>query len=407
MKNLIILLLLIISSHSIFSGDERTLKLYLDADRVGTAASGKSIEQGIRLALSEINNEIAGFEIELVVKNHHGNDRRSRLNMEAFHNDPDALALFCGLHSSPVLKNLNYINENGILLLDPWAAAGPITRSSDEDGINWIFRLSVDDSKAGEVIVSHAIDKEKFKKPVLLLEDTGWGQSNKKTMLSALKSRGMNSVEVVWFRWGISKNGTREMLNDIYLNGADVILFVGNAPEGEVFFSSMSERAVGKRVPIRSHWGITGGNLFGKLGSKLMVEDLDLKFIQTSYSFLKKEQSVFATELFQRAKNLFEDIDKPEDIKAPCGFIHSYDLTRILIEAIKQANLTDDMVLNRAIVRLSLEQIENSVDGLIKNYKSPFSKYSEMKSSAHEALGIEDLRMARYREDGGIEVLER
>jgi len=48
---------------------------------------------------------------------------------------------------SPYIKNRGLINKNNIPLLVPWAAGGPITRYPQSD--NWVFRLSIDDSKAG------------------------------------------------------------------------------------------------------------------------------------------------------------------------------------------------------------------------------------------------------------------
>ncbi|NRA59878.1 MAG: hypothetical protein HRU25_02995 [Psychrobium sp.] len=53
----------------------------------------------------------------------------------------------------------------------PWAAAGPITRSKQAE--NRIFRFSIDDAKAGHFIAKQAI-AQGFKRPYLLLEDTGW-----------------------------------------------------------------------------------------------------------------------------------------------------------------------------------------------------------------------------------------
>ncbi len=386
---------------------EDVLKIYLDADRTGTRASGISIEQGIRLALSEINFEIQGYKIELLIKDHRGSSRRSTLHLQEFVNDSDALTVFCGLHSPPVLANLNYINDQKILLMDPWAAAGPISRSTDSDGNNWIFRLSVDDTKAGEVITAHSVDNEGFRKPILLLEDTGWGRSNKSTMITALEERGLEPVDIIWFNWNIGENGARKILNDIYTLDADVIFLVANAPEGITFLKAMGERDSNVRVPIRSHWGITGGNFFEMLGPDLLVNEVDLQFIQTSYSFLSNNQTAFSKDIFYRTSSLFPEIHSEIDIEAPCGFIHAYDLTKILISAINQIRLSENMEHNRVLLRMALENLTNSVQGLIKNYSKPFQIYSSDNDSAHEALGLDDFRMAQFASDGGIKLMDR
>lgn len=404
-KACIIILLFFLCSMT-FAESGKVLKIYLDADRTGARASGISIEQGIRLALSEINYEFNGYKIELVIKDHHGSSRRSTLHLQEYVKDPDALVVFSGLHSPPVLANLNYINEQGILMLDPWAAAGPITRSSDKDGKNWVFRLSVDDTRAGEVITAHAVDAEGYQKPVLLLEETGWGRSNKSTMTTALEKRGLEPLDIIWFNWNIGKNGAREILNDIYTRGADVVFLVANAPEGITFVKAMANRNPNERLPIRSHWGITGGNFFETLGPELLVDEVDLQFIQTSFSFLDSDQSSFSKDVFIRAVSMFPEIREPEDIKAPCGFIHGYDLTRILIAALNRIDLTENIIRNRRLLREALENLDTPVYGLVKAYLKPFSAYSEENSFAHEALGLQDLRMAEYTYKGGIRLME-
>ena len=41
--------------------------------------------------------------------------------------------------------------------------------------------------------------------------------------------------------------------------GAQAMVLVANAPEGAEAALAMAKRAIDKRVPIYSHWGITGG----------------------------------------------------------------------------------------------------------------------------------------------------
>jgi len=403
-RNRALCILLLIVSHPILS--QNTLNIYLDADRSGAKEAGISIERGIRLALSEVDYEIQGFKIELLIRDHHGNSRRSLHHLKEFVDDPRGLAVFTGLHSPPILDNLEYIQNNGILTLDPWAAARPITRSTDERGNNWVFRLSVDDTKAGEFITEQAIDREGFTRPTLLLEDTGWGRSNQRTMTDSLQSRGLSPIQTIWFHWNIGANGARRVLNDIYNSGADVIFFVGNAPEGITFIRAMAEREKRERLPLRSHWGITGGSFFEELGPEILVEKIDLQFIQTSFSFMNENQTTFSENVLLKAKNTFPEINRKEDIKAPCGFIHAYDLTRILLGAMDQIILVSDIQANRKNIKIALENLEKPVSGLIKLYNKPFREFNYQTDSAHEALDISNLSMARYIANGGIRLME-
>ena len=187
--------------------------------------------------------------------------------MEGFLADNNALLIFSGLHSPPLLAHKTFINNNQILVLNPWAAAGPITRSADNN--NWIFRLSIDDSNAGTFISKHALN-EGFKKPFLLLEDTGWGRSNQNTMVKALAANKVKPKGIEWFNWGIGINHAKILLRKAKSSGADVIFFVGNANEGKSFAKAMLALEDNLQLPIRSHWGITGGD-FAEVINKVTI----------------------------------------------------------------------------------------------------------------------------------------
>jgi len=394
LKRSITLVCLLAIATSAVCRAEGSLSLYIDADRTGTKASGLAIEKGIRTALSEVDNRLGPHAVELKIRDHRGSSVRSRMHLDEYLKDDSALAVFSGLHSPPLLSNLNFINKKQALVLDPWAAAGPITRPKTEE--NWIFRLSVDDTKAGKVISNEAVLKEGFSKPYLLLEETGWGKSNLKTMTAALEALNIEPAGVHHFNWSLGENAARIALRKIVQSGADVIFLVANAPEGKTFVKAMLSLTPEERLPIRSHWGITGGD-FPQEITKQQRAQIDLSFIQTRFSFINHGKRPRAKKVLQLAQTLFpEEITKAEDIKAPTGFIHSYDLTRILIAAVKQVKFTGDIVEDRKLVHHALENLEEPVVGLIKTYNKPFQKYSTETPDAHEALGEKDFVMGYY-----------
>ncbi len=397
---IVLILILFISP---VSYAKKNYRIYLDADFVGTKSSSISIQQGINTALAEEHYHIAGFSFELVTKDHRGNSLRSKRNLESFLTDEQAIVVFSGLHSPPLLANKSFINSNHILVLDPWAAAGPITRSKDEN--NWIFRLSIDDSNAGIFISEQAL-KEGFQKPFLLLEDTGWGRSNRSTMTKALRSKNIEPKGVTWFNWGVGVNHAKVLLREAKSSGADVIFFVGNANEGKVFAKAMIAIEKEVQLPIRSHWGITGGN-FAEVINKEIRKSLDIQFIQTNFSFLSSAKTPLSEAVFLQAKTMFDEINKPSDIKAQTGFIHAYDLTKIFIAAVKQAGLTGNKQKDIHTIKLALENLKTPVKGLIKMYKKPFSAYSLKNKNAHEALSIRDYSMGYYQENNSIHILHQ
>jgi branched-chain amino acid transport system substrate-binding protein len=377
------------------------LRLYIDADRTVLQAAGHSIEWGVRTALSEVDNQLGNRPVEVVIRDHRGNNKRSLRHLQEYLRDENALAVVAGLHSPPLIAHRDLINANEILVLDPWAAAAPITRPPGEQ--NWIFRLSIDDSKAGRYIARYSA-RDGFSKPYLLLEETGWGRSNEGTMQAALRELGLSAVGTDWFKWGLSETGARMLVRRIAATGADVIFLVANAPEGKSIVSAMASLPPGQRLPIRSHWGITGGDFAQALGDSILSQ-IDLHFLQTRFSFLSPPVGDLGAHVLARARQL-GFIETQFDLRTPTGFIHAYDLTHLLIAAVHQAGPTGDIATLRHRVHAALEDLRTPVRGLIKTYARPFAPYTPAHPDAHEALGADDLRMAQYGKGGAILLVE-
>lgn len=373
---------------------EKVLTLYHDADWSNHAESARSIWRGVETALSEVDHRIQGYRIELVKKDHIGNVVLSRKNMTDFMADNQALAIISGIHSPPLIKYRSFINENKLLTLVPWAAGGPITRYPSTE--NWVFRNSVDDTKAGGVLVDFALNQKDCKTPHLLLENTPWGHSNLKSMSLALSQSGNTPVQATRFDWNMKSYTARNKIQNIIEQGADCILLVANSLEGAEVALAMASMPPTKRLPIISHWGITAGH-FHKTVTKDIRQEIDLSFIQSCFSFMQKPLSNKGKNVLAQAKKLFpEAIKSPIDIDSPVGFIHGYDITLLLIEALKKVTLTDDMLHNRNAVRKALENLNSPIEGLVKTYQKPFSVFSNTNDDAHEALGANDYCMANY-----------
>ncbi|XPV77600.1 MAG: ABC transporter substrate-binding protein [Desulfovibrio sp.] len=383
------------------SEQAESFHIYLDADMTHMKNSGTSIQRGIQTALSEMNNTLNGYKIELITLDHRGNTKRSLRNLERINKDPSAIAIFTGLHSPPVLANLSYINENKILTLVPWAAATPITRYNKTPK-NWIFRLSVDDSKAGKILVERAINKG-ARRIALLLENTGWGEANLKTMTKSLADHNLQPASVERFNWGTQTVAASLQLQRILKSRADAILLVANAPEGISIIRSAVE--IGLNIPIYSHWGITGGDFTEKVDYETRSK-INLEFLQTKFSFLADSQTQFQRNVLNHAMEKFPDVNSAFDIIAPTGFIHAYDLTNLLISAVRQAQITPGSTNNNEKLHQALEHLKAPVQGLIKTYNSPFSPFSELNRDSHEALGRNDLTMGFYGESDEVILIE-
>jgi branched-chain amino acid transport system substrate-binding protein len=112
------------------------------------------------------------------------------------------------------------------------------------------------------------------------------------------------------------------------------------------------------------------------------------------------------SEVLSAAKTQYPEVIKlANDIGSPVGFIHGYDITKLLLAAIGGVELSDDMLKNRNLVRLALENIRQPVEGLVKTYQHPYSVFSASNVDAHEALGEKNYCMAYYNEKDDIVVI--
>jgi len=383
-------------------GQESTepYRIYLDADQTHLREAGSAIRNGFQTALAEADNKLDGIPVELVVKNHRRNTLRSKLHLQQFSEDPRGLLVLGGVHSPPILASRDWINENGILFLNPWAAAGPITRPRDGH-TNWIFRLSVDDTKAGAFMVRHMHEKRALKRPYLLLEETKWGDTNLITLQDALRDADLRAAGVQRFPWHLGEAAAVRLITTIQMAKPDCILFVGNTPEAKTLFGALLKNPKAAQLPVISHWGITAGNLLEGL-PETHHQQLDLSFIQTTFSFATYPDDPVGNRVLSRAKSLGVE----RDVEAPVGFIHAYDLGRILVAAAAQAELTGNALEDRERLRKALESLEQPVEGLVKTYRKPFQTWTPDDKDAHEALGELEMSMGAYERDGQIKLIQ-
>lgn len=395
------LLYLCFTSSSTLANTDKTLYIYHDADYTINQPSAKAMQMGLLTAFDEVDNKIQGYNFNFLEKNHQNSNKRSLLNMKKFLNDDKALFILGGHRSPPYIKNRTFINENKIPLLVPWAAAGPITRYPSIN--NSVFRLSIDDSKAGIRISEFALNQLSCKTPHLLLENTPWGQSNKKTMSSYLEGKVKFGLSL--FDWNLKESTARIKLRNIIANNYDCIIFVGGSNETNQFVKAMIAMDKEKRIPIISHWGVTGANL-EKIFTDEVKQAISFHFIQSCYSLTSSNQSIFQRLVIKRATKLFPlEFNEIEKIQAPAGFIHAYDLGRIAIAALQQTKLTGDIVKDRILFKQALESLKHPIKGLIKTYNQPFTPWHEKNSDAHEALRLENFCMASFGKYNKINLL--
>jgi branched-chain amino acid transport system substrate-binding protein len=348
----------------------------LNADMSGASAlSGEAIRRGALLAIAEINagGGVLGRRIELVVKDHRGIPARGNDNILDFATIKNLVAVVGGIHSPVALAKLKSIHQHRIIYLAPWAAATSIVANGFSP--NYVFRVSVRDEHAGGFLIN-AVRKRGFKRPGLLLWRTGWGRSSEKAMKAALKHADMAIAGVQWF------NSSQQDMSPQIRALADA-----NADHGTVTVRNIASLPKNQRLPVISHWGITGGEFFKSARGD--IARIDLSFLQT-FSFYTPPFPKRAEALLNAYCSRFGPCTSPADVTAPVGTAHAYDIVRILAKAIEKAGSMD-----RPAIRTALENLKR-FDGLMRNYRPPFT------ANRHDALDATDYRLARFDSNGAI-----
>ncbi|KMW57152.1 Branched-chain amino acid ABC transporter, amino acid-binding protein [Candidatus Rhodobacter oscarellae] len=379
------------------------LELFVDADYSINHSAAGAIELGFRTALAEVGHRVGGHDLVLVPMDHRGNVKRSKRNLQQYLKSGTALAIVGGLHSPPYLSHREFINDNRILTLLPWSAAGPITRAQPGSE-NWIFRLSVDDFQSGGFLVREAVDRQGCENVALVLLDTGWGRANFGTLTAALAERGMEPTQTEYFSSAIGSASALSLAETIARSKPDCAIMLANWDNGAQVINALYERLPSLR--LFSHWGIMGGR-FTEVVPRETRDSMQIRVLQTCILRREHEGSpILKAALAAGAP----DVASVAEIGAPTGFVHGYDLARVLLAAVEQASKTDawsgDILAKRAAVHAALENLETPVEGILDRYAPPFSPYSELAPNAHEALGFDDLCMARFRPDGFLEHAE-
>ena len=354
----------------------------IDAEfSLDNSTSAQAIELGARIAMAEINQSggfFGGRPLDIITRYHRAITARGIKNIREFAGMPDVVAVLGGRFSPVIIEQIPVLNEAQLPFIAVWSAADAIVDNGSEP--NFVFRLSLRDSLAMPFMLQSARQRG-LNKVGLLLTNTSWGRSNLTAVEKHMRSQRLPAVvDVAWYNWQDAS------LVDRYLRlvnaGAKAIVLVANDDEGALLVREVAQLPAAQRIPIISHWGVTGGRFFEAAGPA--IKQLDFSVVQT-FSFFNARK-----EPLQRFMAVAAGlgVKRIEDIESPVGVAHAYDAVHLLARAIRSARSTD-----RSAVRQALENLP-AHQGLVRRYAPAFT------ASRHEALDSAQLLMARYRDDG-------
>lgn len=346
-----------------------------------TSTSAQAVQQGIEIAIAEINKAggvLGGRPLQLVVRDNRSITAIGLDNLRELAKMPDLVGVFGGKFSPIYMEAVPVVHELGLLLLNPWGSADGITDHNHRP--SYTFRLSLKDEWAGPAFVRFAREQYKADAIGVLLPNTAWGRSNKAAIEKAAGSANMRIAGQRWYNWG--DTSLIAAYQDLRNAGAKAIVLVANEAEGSILVKEMAALPKDQRLPIISHWGITGGEFPKMAGDAL--DQIDLAVIQT-YCFIGQNTPA-ARRVLQALRERY-GVASAERVMSPVGVAHAYDLTHLLARAVQKAGSTD-----RRKVRDAMEQL-GPYDGLIQRYAQPFT------ATRHDALSARKVFFARYTAD--------
>lgn len=343
-----------------------------------TSQSQIAIERGILTAMAEINaagGVLGGRQLKLETRDNRSVPSRGIENVRDLASLPDLVAIFTGKFSPVVIECVPVAQELKVPLLAVWSAADEIVDNKYKP--NFVFRLSLKDSWAVPVMLNQlrGMNVQSFG---VLLPNTAWGRSNQKAIAGHVaKSQDLVVVGERWYNFG--ETSLLDRYQSLRNAGAKAIILVANELEGSALVRDIATLPKAERLPIVSHWGVTGGAFQELSGDR--VKELDFYVVQT-FTYDQGRGPVFEKAV-ATALRLFQ-LQKAEDIGASVGFAHAYDMMHLLARAIDKAGST-----NREAIHKALESL-GPMQGIVRNYDKPFT------DQRHEALGPNDVFMAKY-----------
>lgn len=349
------------------------LKVGLIAPLSGpSAASGEAILRGMLLAADEVNRQggVLGRRLEVVSRDLQNDPAAGEATLRELVARERIVAVFGGIYSPVMLGQLDALHELRVPLINPWGSVSAITRNGRVP--NYAFRVSVSDEYADEFLARYALQVVGARRPAILADTTTWGESNVAGLTHWLARLRVEPAAVERFDQG-DTNMTRQ-LERLAGGQADSLLLVANAREGAAIVRGMA--TLGWRVPVVSHWGISGGQFVEQAGRENAEGVLTLQ----TYSFHRprspRDEAVLA------AYHARFGTRRVEDIQAPVGVAHGYDGLHLLAHGLAQAGSAEGPLVREALERLA------PYDGLVKRYAPAFTP------ERHDALLAEDYLMA-------------
>jgi branched-chain amino acid transport system substrate-binding protein len=348
---------------------QETIKIGLVTALSGQSArAGEAITRGLQVAIDELNaaGGALGRKFELLRRDDEATPAKGVIAARELVHKEKVAVLFGGLDTPVSIAIIPVITEAKVPFMGPWAAGTPITHNGTNP--NFAFRVSAVDEIVDKAILQYAQKNFSTKKPGLILINNPWGESNEKGLKAAMAARNVTPAGIEKFEG--NDVDVVPQLTRLKAAGADTLFLVGNVGPSAQVVKSLDR--MGWKPPIVSHWGPAGGRFTELAGPSAP----SVHFVQT-YSFFGNQRPV-GQKVLKALMAKYPDVKSAGDVTPAVGVANAYDAMHLVALAIKAAGTTDGAKLREGFYKIG------SYDGLIKNYKQPFTPAN------HDAINEND-----------------
>ncbi len=329
-----------------------------------SSSFGTAIERGAKLALDDINaaGGINGRKIALIQRDDKATPAEGITIIKDLIDKEKVLALFGTANTAVGTGQAPIVNQSKVPWLIPVTTGTKITEEPGDP--SYIFRLSMVDRYQTKFVTEYALSK--YKKVALIHDDTGYGTLGKDDVLARFKERNITPVLVQSYKANGTSDDMKPLINQLKDAAPDAVINWGLGTAGGNIKKAMKE--LNSDFPVLGSWGLSqpelhnvgGGAESGTIVAQTFASDTT---VPKQAEFVARYKSKYQT----------------ESMDFPSGVAQSYDLMRILGEALKQPGAADD----RDKLRAALESF-GTFDGIIKKYEKPWA------TTPHEAFNDKD-----------------
>ena len=326
-----------------------TVKIGVVGPRTGgAAATGTAFEEGIALALDQINagGGLLGKKVEVVFEDTAGDPAKAASGIEKLITKDKVVMVLGESHSSAALAEIDVANRYKVPLIIAEAWHDDITKKN----YPYVFRAGPCNSGVVNDNIIGFVKDYKFKKVAIFAENTDWGMGIKDLAEAALKNAGVEFMTITTERKSqdhyAELNKVKKFKPDLilaFVYGFGVHYLIAQAGEvGMIPGQALLLEGAGPPSLWPEFWKTVGdyGNLelfVSRMHEKVMLTDVAKQF---DAAYRKK---------FNKA---------PTDYKSRS----IYDVLLIAADAVKRAGATDSAKLVDALEKTKLVVSSGTVE---------------------------------------------